>query len=83
MSELIEGCREERTVTVCLSGMRDINEALARVVQAHEREFTGASMVRIGIEECLVCDSDSDGGWRRIWSASVSGTFEPEGQRDG
>ncbi len=73
-----EGYKEDRHVSLSLGGMSDIHQALAWAVQRYDREFTDATMVKIGIEQYMVCDTETSDEWRYTWSAAVSGSFESD-----
>jgi hypothetical protein len=75
-SVIREDHKEDRHVSLSLGGMSDIHQALAWAVQRYDREFTGASMVKISIEQYMVCDTETGDEWRYTWSAAVSGSFE-------
>lgn len=67
----------ERHVLVTQGELPDLNAALAWAVQRYDRELTGASMVKLVIEQCLVIDDEDEAG-RYEWAAAVSGMTEED-----
>jgi hypothetical protein len=68
--------RVERHTTVSASDFADANEALAWTVQVLDREFKGATMVKLSIDQIMRCDAGIESEWEYVWSASVSGLRE-------
>lgn len=64
---------DERTLRVSRGQHDGLNQALGWVLQAYDREFTTATMVKIEVEQVMVQDGDD---WRYEWVASVAGTVE-------
>jgi hypothetical protein len=54
----------ERHQLVSCSELAGIDEALAWVVGVYDQEFTGASMVKIAVEQVMRSTADPDDPWR-------------------
>lgn len=74
MSEIVEGCQEERHVCLTTGGLPDFPAALAWALNRYDENFTGATMVKLEVEQSMESDTAGD-QWRCTWSAAVSGTF--------
>ena len=66
---------EERNISVSRSDIPDFHEALAWAVQRYDQEFTGASMVKISVEQTYVSRGEGD-EWHYQWTAAVFGQVE-------
>lgn len=66
---------EERNLRIGKTDFDDFNEALAWVVQAVDREFEGATMLNISVEQMMRSGPKPDDEWRYVWSASVGGAL--------
>lgn len=69
----------ERNLSITSSDLVSIDAALGWTVKILDKEFNGASMIKITVEQIMEFEEDpSDREGRPVWTASVSGCFEEE-----
>lgn len=66
----------ERTLILANDGFEDLNAALAWVVRTYDREFSGAQMVKLDVEQIMRSGAAVDDPWQPVWTASVRGMVE-------
>lgn len=64
----------ERNLRLAASDLGSLDSAFAWVVQQYDREFAGASMVNISIEQIM--RSGDGSAWEYVWTASIGGLLE-------
>ena len=62
---------------VSRSDIDNFDEALAWAVQQVDRQFDGANMLKVTVEQYMRTSADpADSEWRYTWTAAVSGGFD-------
>jgi hypothetical protein len=67
---------EERNLRVSKSELKDLDEALAWAVQTVDRDFSGATMINLSVEQMMRSGPGVDDPWEYLWTASVGGMIE-------
>lgn len=69
---------EEQVLKWNCSGLSSLEDAFSWIIKMHDREFIGATMVRIEIQQIMVSYVDSPDGWEYRWEATIHGNLDTD-----
>lgn len=71
---------EERHLQINAGQHPGIYESFAWLLQKHDDDFAGATMIKATSEQVWVTDDQEEGGGHYEWVASILGTIRPQGK---